>query len=324
MRRLLFALLGLSVAAGPVAAAPLLQDAWNDVGVVLEMGEFDGHHGFELLIPGSVSGRYELRDPFNGSVRYTFPNGYLYPAPQYLSYVGDLDGDPSDELVLYTGYPADPSQSRLGLFDVNGSFGPRWETTNTRGTYTDILSADLDGTGVRYILLRTGQTDFEIRRFADGTIVYQWTADGTPNEYVLDLQVVDFNQDGREELLLTTRPTSGAATRTHVLVLNAALSADGDPTFEDVSLAAQNAPNPFRGPTRIAFTLPARERVAVRVFDPAGRLVRTLVNETRAAGRHGVTWDGRDDGGRSVASGAYFYEVRAGGERLARKMLRVR
>jgi len=41
-------------------------------------------------------------------------------------------------------------------------------------------------------------------------------------------------------------------------------------------------------------------------------VVRTLVNETRAAGNHEVTWDGRNNGGATVASGVYFYRFHAG------------
>jgi hypothetical protein len=71
-----------------------------------------------------------------------------------------------------------------------------------------------------------------------------------------------------------------------------------------------NAPNPFNPTTVIRYDIP-HNGVVVRlhVYDIAGRLVRTLVNETQSAGRKSVTWDGRDDGGRSAASGVYFYRL---------------
>jgi hypothetical protein len=72
-------------------------------------------------------------------------------------------------------------------------------------------------------------------------------------------------------------------------------------------------PNPFNPRTTIGFRLEGTETVALRVFDLAGRLVRTLVGgEVREPGRHDIAWNGRDDDGRRVASGTYFYRLEAG------------
>jgi flagellar hook assembly protein FlgD len=57
------------------------------------------------------------------------------------------------------------------------------------------------------------------------------------------------------------------------------------------------------------------------VFDAAGRLVRTLVDTSEGAGAHDVTFDGRDDNGRPVASGVYFYRLDAGTTTQTRKMV---
>jgi flagellar hook assembly protein FlgD len=43
-----------------------------------------------------------------------------------------------------------------------------------------------------------------------------------------------------------------------------------------------------------------------------GRHVRTLVNQTQQAGRYAINWDGRNEQGRPVASGTFFYQLRAG------------
>jgi hypothetical protein len=67
-----------------------------------------------------------------------------------------------------------------------------------------------------------------------------------------------------------------------------------------------NAPNPFNPATEIAFAMASTAHARMSVHDAAGRHVRTLVDESREAGRHKVTWDGRDANGRTVASGAYL------------------
>jgi putative hemolysin len=83
-----------------------------------------------------------------------------------------------------------------------------------------------------------------------------------------------------------------------------------------------NAPNPFGPTTLIRYELPAAMPVNLTIHSASGRVVRTLVaGESRAGGPHAVRWDGRDDGGRKVAAGAYFYRLDAGGETLTAKMI---
>lgn len=82
----------------------------------------------------------------------------------------------------------------------------------------------------------------------------------------------------------------------------------------------QNHPNPFNPSTTISYEVPVSARVTLRIFDVAGRLVRTLIDERQPPGRKSAVWDGRDAGGRPVASGIYFYRLRAPGFRETRKM----
>lgn len=77
-------------------------------------------------------------------------------------------------------------------------------------------------------------------------------------------------------------------------------------------LVADCYPNPFNPTTRIAWELPRAGRVSVRLYSVRGRLVRELLNEPRPAGPGQVEWDGRAADGSPIASGTYFYEVRAG------------
>jgi hypothetical protein len=68
-------------------------------------------------------------------------------------------------------------------------------------------------------------------------------------------------------------------------------------------------PNPFNPLTSISYTLPAGVQnfpVMLSIHDVAGRLIRTLVNDTQPGGTYTVTWDGTDSRGLGVASGVYF------------------
>jgi hypothetical protein len=73
------------------------------------------------------------------------------------------------------------------------------------------------------------------------------------------------------------------------------------------AIAIRSYPNPFRASTTISYQLPAGGDVTLRVFDATGRLVRGLVSKREDAGRREVIWNGVDDEGNQVASGAYYF-----------------
>jgi hypothetical protein len=98
---------------------------------------------------------------------------------------------------------------------------------------------------------------------------------------------------------------------------------DAGPPAAPVQLA-QNAPNPFNPLTTIAFDLPAPAPVRLQVFDLQGRLVATLVDGPRQAGRSAIRWDGRDRRGGAVAGGIYLYRLETPDAVLSRTMTLVR
>lgn len=78
----------------------------------------------------------------------------------------------------------------------------------------------------------------------------------------------------------------------------------------------QNYPNPFNPVTVIRFEIPVRERVVLTVYDVLGRRVRTLMNASESPGIYEIPFDGSE-----LASGVYFYRIRAGSFSKVRKML---
>ena len=85
-----------------------------------------------------------------------------------------------------------------------------------------------------------------------------------------------------------------------------------------------NYPNPFNPVTNIKFDLPRSSHVQLNIYDVAGRLVRTLVDEVRPAASHEVMWDGTDRGGRRVSSGTYYYVLQADDFKATNKMMLVK
>ncbi len=89
-------------------------------------------------------------------------------------------------------------------------------------------------------------------------------------------------------------------------------------------LLAQNSPNPFNPRTEIRFTLAREGPVALDIFDPAGRKVRSLASGPLAPGAHAIAWDGTDEAGQRLPSGLYLYRLEADGRSLTRKMMLVK
>lgn len=89
------------------------------------------------------------------------------------------------------------------------------------------------------------------------------------------------------------------------LVMNGAGNGLPPVSLPSLSELRANVPNPFNPSTEFSFVLAKDGPVSLRVYSVRGELVRTLVDESMAAGPHSLTWNGLDDQGRQAASGAY-------------------
>lgn len=85
-------------------------------------------------------------------------------------------------------------------------------------------------------------------------------------------------------------------------------------------LLSQNYPNPFNPDTKISWQTPTGGHQTLKIFDILGNEVATLVNEFRDAGRYEIEFKS-STGSRHLASGVYFYQLRAGDFIQTKKML---
>jgi hypothetical protein len=89
-----------------------------------------------------------------------------------------------------------------------------------------------------------------------------------------------------------------------------------------LKLLVGNHPNPFNPMTSVGYAVPRTGSVALSIYDASGRLVRTLVEvPSHDAGRHSVSWDGRDENGVEVAAGVYFARLTVDSESATGKMV---
>ena len=91
------------------------------------------------------------------------------------------------------------------------------------------------------------------------------------------------------------------------------------PALEKVTLS--NYPNPFNPTTTISYNIPKEGVVTLEIYNIKGQLVKQLVSGTQPEGYYDVVWNGKDDSGKQVSSGIYYYQITACGKSINKKML---
>jgi hypothetical protein len=113
-------------------------------------------------------------------------------------------------------------------------------------------------------------------------------------------------------------PVEMATARVGVNVTDTAVD-DGTELPQYKNSLGQNAPNPFNPRTTISYSVADKVPVRIVVYDVAGRVVRTLVDDVTEPGEYTVLWDGRNDDNEALASGVYFISYHAGTHSFWRK-----
>lgn len=212
----------------------------------------------------------------------------------------DIDGDTRDIQAPYMGAdeatPALPVQ--LASFTATTSQNSvtlRWRTISETNNYG-------------FEVQRRAGDSGEFQSLPDGFVAGNGTT-SQPHDYMF----VDNNVPvGSWQYRLKQIDLDGRFTYTDPVSASVVTSVGGGTVPASFSLA-QNYPNPFNPETRIAFTLPEASVVMLTVYSITGQEVAILVDETRSAGRHEVTWNGTSRFGNKVASGTYLYRIIAKG-----------
>ncbi|NNE43452.1 MAG: T9SS type A sorting domain-containing protein [Gemmatimonadetes bacterium] len=217
----------------------------------------------------------------------------------------DLDGDVDififnndEQCVLYRndGLTTNWLQVKLnGASPNTEQIGAKIEATNGASTQTRVLRC-----GNNYVSQDPAEAHFGLGNNATTDLTITWT-------------------DGQTTVM------NGVAANQRLVVNAPGVDAPVIESPDRAQLALiGSAPNPFRDGTAIRFSLGQPQSAAVRVFDTAGRLVRTVLDAALPAGTQAVSWDGTDEAGRAVSSGIYYYEVRTADQSVRGKLVRLR
>ncbi|MGB2697169.1 MAG: FlgD immunoglobulin-like domain containing protein, partial [Candidatus Zixiibacteriota bacterium] len=106
---------------------------------------------------------------------------------------------------------------------------------------------------------------------------------------------------------------------------------EGHEELVELNILDQNYPNPFNSVTIISFKVHGKQktenspiRTTLKIYNLKGQLVRVLVDEVLNPGEYRVSWGGRNDQGKEVASGVYFFKLKAGEFIQTKKMVLIR
>jgi hypothetical protein len=200
--------------------------------------------------------------------------------------IGDVDGDGESEILVIS-----QTQGDIYAIEKDGTVTPGFPIMANGATDGTPTICDIDLDGANELILATGTPDVRI-----------WNVLGTKVEWGT------FAHDRwRTGLYGFVPPDIGINEGRGVTIDHFRLS--------------QNKPNPFVTLTTVRYDVPVSTRVSLKVYDLSGRLVRTLINREMPRGCHEVNWRGRDNEGRRVTSGIYFYRLETREFQTAKKLI---
>ncbi len=274
---------------------------WSRVIADSTGGWFAGNFTFEKDLPVMAAGAHLCRssdggaswsaqtgaDPvFDGAVEFVNPSlgftggGNIAPGVQGWVHRTTDGGNTWTDRLLVTPYPvravrfATPMRGWAAGGDIDSNAGGIWGTTDGGNTWTREIDTAAEMRSLS--LVRVGSDSVDV-----------WGCG-----YTAAFQ-------GRIY---------------HCRVYLPAPAAVRERTDQSAVSPVRTFPNPFSPSTSLSFFMARPESVLVEIFDPAGRVIRRIEPGLVGSGTHEILWDGRDEAGRRLASGVFFYRFRAGDE----------
>ncbi len=243
------------------------------------------------------------------------------------------------------------SWNRGTMLLTNSSVTPLWpyQSTNIAHNHSKMLAVnsffEYEPEAVDTALVMVAAIDGPLSGQVDDSIDIigsAWMDTGEYNPAVFDGYSVSWAEDGGSEWtlivesanqayneIIATWNTSGLTEGEYDLQLTLyssaedSLTAPADITMYPLGIEESRSqnhgryfsfPNPFTSGAAFTYRLSENETVSLRVYDLTGRLVDTVVNETKTAGDHSVTWGLSESSGQGITSGIYLCDFHAGDE----------
>ncbi len=226
-----------------------------------------------------------------------------------------------------------------GRIIIYRNFTPWWTVDFGRYTYPFVVTPrDVDGDGLVRPVNMDGDPSGEVvmtayrisgqawsgivRVYDASTRQLEWESAELAG-FTGTASVDDVDGDGKHEIVLTRYDYSGGWGYVEVYG-HVGVGLDSRPEYALRQSEPTAAPSVSAGLTRVRFELAEPTQVRLVIYDPAGQVVRTLVDAALPAGEYGISWDGRSDNQTLVPAGTYCYRLGRGNEELTGRLVIVR
>ena len=224
------------------------------------------------------------------------------PADSYVNCIAVDPNDADNAIVTFSNYRI------ISIFNITNG-GTNW--TAVSGNLEENADGSGSGPAVLWVAILPG---------SGSNIYFAATSTGVYSTTNLNGNSTNWVQEGASTIgnvivdMVKARAADGlvvAATHGNGIYSNTFATSveEGDSSLPEEFALHQNYPNPFNPSTTISFSLARDSQTSIKVFNIQGKQIATLLNEHKKSGNHTITWDGKDQNGRDVASGIYYYRL---------------
>ena len=234
--------------------------------------------------------------------------------------VGDVNNDSNPDII------GAHRNAGLNVWLGDGNPNPQWTQAtgpSVSGDIWGVALGDLNQDGNLDIVASNNSANQVQAWFGNGGqgggLVWTPAPALTPGGNYEGVAVTDINRDNRPDVI------AGSWSRNGVQIWTNELTGVLDSKQKTARyLIGSCTPNPFSYRTTLNLVLEKESRVAVKIYDRLGRLVRGSEKSILNRGSHQISWNGLDQNGRRVANGTYFIVLEIEGKRITRSAVIIR
>ena len=251
----------------------------------------------------------------------SFKFEYSFASEGNINFVGDINGDDITEFVE-TVYP----DTILVFSGIDGSLE---YSINGKGYFPDNFDnssssmVDFNGNNVKdFFLANDSDCKVYLIDLSTNEVLFEYTCQTSPSGFK-HIYVGDFNNDSKLDVLILEERIGLPHYYLHTVystdVRTTQINETRGNTVEYELY--NNFPNPFNPSTTIRYSIDSPEKISIKIYNVSGQLIKEINREHNQAGKYEVIWDGKNNFGQKVSSGAYFYQLTAGNYTEAKKMI---
>jgi len=284
--------------------APVVNYVADDGPTSVFCADLDGDNDQDLAMANEWSDHVSILKN-NGEGTFQTKVDYEAGSYSFSVFCADLDGDNDQDLAVAGG------ARNVSILKNNGD-----GTFQTKVEYgagdcpISVFCADLDGDNDQDLAVANNGSDNVsiLKNNGDGTFqsAVNYETGGGP----FSVFCADLDGDGDLDIAIANRNSDNVSILKNLTIETNVQDESEVREKYDIFHLSQNYPNPFNQITKIEFNLARSGFVSLTIYDILGRNVRTLVSEHLSPGYKSVLWNGKNDAGKEVASGIYFYQLK--------------